>query len=625
MAEKFCSLFPRRDVYIRRLPNQDDEWRARTGPLLDKQILDVIADGGSDLLLGCRWDVGTRHAVLDVDAGSQYHNKEKLAELLAAVTAVGLEANIYQSSETGGWHLYLPFQMFEGSTEVEATLKRWLKALGFEVKGGQLEIFPSGNALRLPLQCGFAWLNSEGDLIRSRKELRSDEAIKAFMIEFEASAKNWSDAKNRIESQISLIDRAAGRDAQEHQKSISCEGLEDLFDERSNYKVIPEYCERAREYLASGLTKVKTRHEAIYTIQHLLWHGDSALGIPQLGGRRNLERRYQFLRQWIEANHNGYCQHINRGDWKTVEGHIRRICSWKRTDVKVGFRNEPYIETERAQDRLVELRVAKKTDVLMDYFRVGNERREGEARVKIKWAVDACLDQGRQVSRKTLEEISGCSPNTVRKHSDLWKHLATGSGVLISGGLGPYCSLSEFSREAEFALASESDSQIMETSKEGTELEVQDSGNAFELLIEPCGKYSKLVSTDISTDRKISFILPYGSQRRPILSLGRLLCKSKLKRVQRKSLLSLLKGGAAKNSSLELAPIVLTPVFLLPGYEPSSEPPASRPSPTGSFGSLDAGSLVHCYSVRTANDATGSRQAARTRTKASRGPPAAVS
>ena len=44
------------------------------------------------------------------------------------------------------------------------------------------------------------------------------------------------------------------------------------------------------------------------------------------------------------------------------------------------------------------------------------------------------------------------------------------------------------------------------------------------------------------------------------------------------------------SGSEELAPIDLTPPFLLPGYEPTSEPPASRPSPSGSFGSLDAGS-----------------------------------
>ena len=59
------------------------------------------------------------------------------------------------------------------------------------------------------------------------------------------------------------------------------------------------------------------------------------------------------------------------------------------------------------------------------------------------------------------------------------------------------------------------------------------------------------------------------------------------------------------SGSEELAPIVLTPPFLLPGYEPTSEPPASIPSPSGSFGSLDAGAPVRWYSGRTADGAGG--------------------
>lgn len=55
--------------------------------------------------------------------------------------------------------------------------------------------------------------------------------------------------------------------------------------------------------------------------------------------------------------------------------------------------------------------------------------------------------------------------------------------------------------------------------------------------------------------------------------------------------------------SEELAPIVLTLPFLLPGYEPTREPPASRPSPSGSFGSLDARAPVRWYSGRTADGA----------------------
>ena len=123
MAEYFCSLFPRRDVYICKARGQE-KWKT-WHKLEDHQILGVIADGGRGIFRGCHWDAKTRYAVLDIDADSQYHDKEKLAELLAAVDEVGLKANVYQSSDSGGWHLYISLADWEKSSDVEQTLKRW--------------------------------------------------------------------------------------------------------------------------------------------------------------------------------------------------------------------------------------------------------------------------------------------------------------------------------------------------------------------------------------------------------------------------------------------------------------------------------------------------------------------
>ena len=57
--------------------------------------------------------------------------------------------------------------------------------------------------------------------------------------------------------------------------------------------------------------------------------------------------------------------------------------------------------------------------------------------------------------------------------------------------------------------------------------------------------------------------------------------------------------------SVELAPIVITPPLLLPGSKPTSEPPASSPSPSGCFASLDAGAQVRRYSGRGSGAAGG--------------------
>ena len=68
-----------------------------------------------------------------------------------------------------------------------------------------------------------------------------------------------------------------------------------------------------------------------------------------------------------------------------------------------------------------------------DFQRANEERRE-EARNKIRRAVSYCVNEGLQISRATLATLTSCSPNTLKKHADLWKLLAIGSGEYNSGG-----------------------------------------------------------------------------------------------------------------------------------------------------------------------------------------------
>jgi len=516
--QEFLSLYPERTKFICKLPGQD-RWKTWTGPLQDHQILGVMQDGGRGILRGCHWAEKTRFAVLDIDELSQYHNQESLAAIAQALRSIGLNFTLYRSSDGGGWHLYLPFDAWEKSKDVENTLKQWLKSLGYELKGGQLEVFPSGNALRLPLQPGFAWLDQNNCIIRKREKLSFDEALAFFLQDLEENAANWAEAKRRIESQLSYREAAAGSAGDEHQKAIANEGFDELF----NYRVIPEQCEKARKYLASGLTEKGTRHEALYAIQHLLWHGDPFLGVPRLPGRKNAGRRYQFLRDWIEQNHNQKCSHINRGDWRTIEAHIYRIVNWQRADLPALSNYEPYKATERAQERLFELFMATGRIWEMSDLKKANDDREQEARNKIKRAVADCLQEGRQISRKTLEAISGCSPNTVRKHGDLWKHFAAGSGVLISGGLGAAdgsCSENLFASPETNSLDSATYNEPEETSQDLLETRKEALGiQTLHDELTPGNVNNTVVASDY-TEGKSLFILPYGAKRRPSVSWG---------------------------------------------------------------------------------------------------------
>lgn len=82
------------------------QWRS---PLTDQQILGVMSDEGRGLLRGCYWGETTRFGVLDIDKGSQYHNVLDLIDLTYRFARCGLVLNPYQSSESGGWHLYFYF------------------------------------------------------------------------------------------------------------------------------------------------------------------------------------------------------------------------------------------------------------------------------------------------------------------------------------------------------------------------------------------------------------------------------------------------------------------------------------------------------------------------------------
>jgi len=277
--QKFTSLFPRRDAFIWKTYEQE-RWQKASGPLLDAQIIGVVSDEGRGLFRGCYWSHKTRHGVLDLDISSRYHNTAELQKLQAHVAAVGLYAIPYRSSDSGGWHLYLPFGEWVESDEINQTLKTWLKALGYEIASGQLEIFPSGNALRLPLQKGFAWLNSDGSLKVRREEIREDEALASFLQNFEENSRNWQNAKTLIESQIQSAGRLAGAGVLAHEKVISIAGFDDLFQKGK----IQEQWEKGRDYWLYGLTAKNQRHDAVLAVGHYLWYGDVSENVPAYPG-----------------------------------------------------------------------------------------------------------------------------------------------------------------------------------------------------------------------------------------------------------------------------------------------------------------------------------------------------
>lgn len=426
------SLYPRRAQHIYKAPGEST-WKVSRFKLATG-LIDAAVSAECDTFYGSFWDTQTRFAVLDVDKDSKYHNAQELQRLRENLANIGLSGNVlFQSSESNGWHLYIPFFELAPSKDVEQSLKAWLKRLGYDIRGGQLEIFPSGNGLRLPLQRGFAWLDHCGEVLLKREDLQLQAALSRFLFDLNTNSNDWQLAKTEIESQKLAPPAPAGAAGDARRERLEMGGFDDLF---SGGK-IAEHWEKGRKFWQEGLTSAGQRHDAVLFIGHYLWYGDPDNGIAALPGGRNDEYRAKLIEDWLTDKHNGFCNHIDKNKWETIRAQIKRAVLWRGDGQAKEY--EPYRLTDRLLKRLLAIyRQTGKVWTVED-FKQANEDRRDEARCKIRAAVEQCLNEGRQISRSTLADLTGCSPNTLKKHADLWKLFAIGSGEYNPGvaGAGP--------------------------------------------------------------------------------------------------------------------------------------------------------------------------------------------
>lgn len=414
----------------------------------------MIDDGGRGLYRGCYFGELTRFAVLDIDAGSPYHSPQELKKLSEILAGVSLTATLFRSSESGGWHLYLPLSDWVSSKEIERSLKQFLKLKGYELKGGALEVFPSGNALRLPLQPGFAFLDREGEVVVRREEIERDEALRRFLTAFREYENNWSEAEDLITAEL-----ARHRDAQEarHREALSIEGFEKLYDERGK---IQEVWELGRELWRSGLKERGQRHDGVLAVGHYLWYGDPENNVPGYPGSKSDRVRAKLIEAWLEKKHNGHCRHINEGHWDIVREQIARATVWREKSKPV--ERESYPLTERLLRRLLE--VYRKTGQLWEVSRLeaANDAREEEARERIAEAVAWIVENGAPLTLSEVARVAGADRRTVRKNADL---LEICGGVYITWGVRGGLAAPENSTEADQPCSGESDLPCPEEKK----------------------------------------------------------------------------------------------------------------------------------------------------------------
>jgi len=171
--DEFLALFPHRYDYIWAeypAPGEDTDWKTESRHLLSDRLIQQGA-----YLYGVRFGKLTRYLVLDIDAQSLYHpdhNPLAIRRMIAALEPLDLVAWVaVSSSDSGGIHLYLPFEAEQESWAIAQAASILLEQAGFKLIPGHLELFPNPRpysetrslylAHRLPLQAGSYLLNDD--------------------------------------------------------------------------------------------------------------------------------------------------------------------------------------------------------------------------------------------------------------------------------------------------------------------------------------------------------------------------------------------------------------------------------------------------------------------------------
>jgi len=266
LLSQFSELYPNRHSSILRQA-EGGSWRTTSQyhRLSDQEILGCI-EPDSKLIRGCRWDESTRFAVLDIDSGSKYYNLESLTKLKSALASVGLtRTRLYRSSESKGWHLYIFFDSWIESERLRRLLKCFLQLVGFHFLGGQLEIFPCGNGLRLPLQRGFAWLNNQTEVIIQRSEISTAAAISLFLRDL-AKETNSATVLDELEEHLNAQLRASQSSArQDDTAPIFAQA--DQTDQATTTAVSVAISQKSSYHGSDGLALIRT-HLSALGLQH---------------------------------------------------------------------------------------------------------------------------------------------------------------------------------------------------------------------------------------------------------------------------------------------------------------------------------------------------------------------
>jgi len=423
-VEQFLGLFHRYGHILKPLGggswfSANENWR-----LDDSQILKAIACVHPKFYLGCRAGKTTRFAVLDIDANSKYHNKKSLDKLLKLLSEAGLAKSfLFRSSYSGGWHLYIFFDEPLNSADVRNQIVRLLTVADFQISKGTLEIFPHpgegslGLGLRLPLQPGFAWLNSKTlEVEYERNDVDATTALELFVDALDGGANSYHAfryLKTHIEELESRKEKAIAqgqgqainnvvplrRTSRSHSDSEFADFVSAVFQKLPPGIIVDNWY-KGRIYHLNGLTGASQRAESIECLGHYFFYGDPSRDLQALGYGYEKEREWA-INEFLTARHNGFSKELNDGH-SDARAQIERAANWKPARLSTAQVKKYSVKRSPAWIR-------------------ENINRKADARKRIKAALETVKKRGRQFTTVELQEEASCSRRTLYDHSDIWR------------------------------------------------------------------------------------------------------------------------------------------------------------------------------------------------------------
>jgi hypothetical protein len=415
---EFLSLFHRYGYIYK--PFSGDSWLSadERWKLTDSEILKAAACQHKQYLLGARSGKTTRFAVLDIDAGSQYHNQRDLNRLINHLMAVGLaEPVLYRSSYSEGWHLYMFFEQPVPSKEIHKLLTQHLRNAGFTIRPGTLEVFPNpgdrglGYGLRLPLQPGWAWLDPNTlETTCERDILEPATALNKFVADLEDFANEpaaYEQFKTSVQQMASAqreiadrVERAIGKTSSHIHiaNELAMAAIERVF-QTPPPGIIADVWWRGRGYFESGLTGPSQRADAIFSLGHYLFYGDPEKLLEPLGYNYEEERRYA-IESILAAKSHGHSRDLDRNRADATK-QIGRCAHWLPANRK-DKETKPY-------KKVVPISWARH-----------NGKLKADAISRIKGAMDELVAAAVRFKVADLEQLAGCSRSTLYAHKAIW-------------------------------------------------------------------------------------------------------------------------------------------------------------------------------------------------------------